>query len=179
MAYKIRFYKENGKWYADVPTMSKEDNEMVFGADIFLETISKGNSTLMIEFSIFNDENAIYSFNMIEHDEYGATYQNKDNKDEKIWLCNVVHEVCIEHPGEIFITSVTLPLGYCYYEGRVCKNIESGRLYTIVGEGLMKMEDGLWYDSVTYRGENWRLVNKPVTLFTKKKSDFNKEFILM
>ena len=69
MAYKIKFYKENGKWYADVPTMSKEDNEMVFGADIFLETISKGNSTLMIEFSIFNDENAIYSFNMIEHDE--------------------------------------------------------------------------------------------------------------
>ena len=32
----LRFYKENDKWYADVPGVSKEDNEMVFGSDIFL-----------------------------------------------------------------------------------------------------------------------------------------------
>jgi hypothetical protein len=41
------------------------------------------------------------------------------------------------------------------------------------------MEDGLWYDSVVYRGENWRLVDKKVTIFTKRLNDFNKEFNLL
>ena len=40
MKSKLRFYKEKEKWYADVPGVSKEDNEMVFGSDIFLEKIS-------------------------------------------------------------------------------------------------------------------------------------------
>lgn len=43
----------------------------------------------------------------------------------------------------------------------------------------MKMEDGLWYDSVAYRGENWRLADKKVAIFTKRLSDFNKEFNLL
>jgi hypothetical protein len=43
----------------------------------------------------------------------------------------------------------------------------------------MKMEDGLWYDSVVYRGENWRLADKKVTIFTKRLSEFNKEFNLL
>ena len=32
MKRKLRFYKENEKWYADVPGVSKEDNEMIFGS---------------------------------------------------------------------------------------------------------------------------------------------------
>ena len=68
---------------------------------------------------------------------------------------------------------------YEFYEGRCCQHKATGRYYTIVGQGLMKMEDGLWYDSVVYRGENWRLVDKKVTIFTKKLSDFNKGFNLL
>jgi hypothetical protein len=66
-----------------------------------------------------------------------------------------------------------------FYEGRCCQHKETGHYYTIVGQGLMKMEDGLWYDSVVYRGENWRLADKKVTIFTKRLSDFNKEFNLL
>ena len=48
MKRKLRFYKENEKWYADVPGVSKEDNEMVFGSDIFLEKISNGKPQVIV-----------------------------------------------------------------------------------------------------------------------------------
>ena len=176
MKSKLRFYKENDKWYADVPGVSKEDNEMVFGSDIFLEKISNGEPQVIIEFSNSDEDNAIYAFRMIEHDEYGASYCDIHHKEEPIWLCNVAHEVFIEHPAEIFITDVKVEK---FYEGRCCQYKDTDHYYTIVGRGLMKMEDGLWYDSVTYRGVNWRLIDKPVTIFTKKMSDFINEFKLL
>jgi hypothetical protein len=179
MTTELTFYKENSKWYADVPQVPKEENEMVFGADTFLDKLSHGADIISIRFSDSESENAIYSFKLIEHDEYGATYQNINDVDEKMWLCNVVHDVCIEHPMELFILKVSVEPKNNLYEGRTCKNIAHGGLYTIIGKGLMKMEDGMWYDSVTYRGENMYLTNKPITLFTKKLSDFNNEFIVM
>lgn len=51
MKHKLRFYKENERWYADVPGVSKEGNEMVFGSDIFLEKISNGKPQVIVEFS--------------------------------------------------------------------------------------------------------------------------------
>ena len=113
---------------------------------------------------------------MTDHDEYGASYCEVHNEDEPIWLCNVAHEIFIEHPAEIFITDVKAD---DFYEGRRCQHKATGHYYTIVGQGLMKMEDGLWYDSVVYRGENWKSADKKVTIFTKRLSDFNKEFNLL
>ena len=176
MNNKLRFYKENERWYADIPNVSKEDNEMVFGSDIFLEKISNGKTQIEIEFTIDYPGNFIYGFSLIDHDEYGATYQSKINKEETIWLCNVAHEIFIEHPMEIFITDIKIDE---LYEGRRCQYKDTEQYYTIVGRGLMKMEDGLWYDSVVYRGENKYLVNKPMTIFTKKMSDFINEFKLL
>ena len=92
MKRKLRFYKENDKWYADVPGVSKEDNEMVFGSDIFLEKISNGEGQVIIEFSNSDEDDAIYAFRMTEHDEYGASYCDIHNEEEPIWLCNVAHE---------------------------------------------------------------------------------------
>ena len=106
MKHKLRFYKENEKWYADVPGISKEDNEMIFGSDIFLEKISNGKPQVIVEFSNFDEDNAIYAFRMTDHDEYGASYCEVHNKVEPIWLCNVAHEVFVEHPAEIFITDI-------------------------------------------------------------------------
>lgn len=106
MKRKLRFYKENEKWYADVPGVSKEDNEMVFGSDIFLEKISNGKPQVIVEFSNSDEDNAIYAFRMTDHDEYGASYSEVHNEVEPIWLCNVAHEVFIEHPAEIFITDI-------------------------------------------------------------------------
>ena len=85
---------------------SKEDNEMVFGSDIFLEKISNGKPQVIVEFSDSDEDNAIYAFRMTDHDEDGASYCDVHNKEETIWLCNVAHEVFIEHPAEIFITDI-------------------------------------------------------------------------
>ena len=106
MKNKLRFYKENEKWYADIPGVSKEDNEMVFGSDIFLEKISNGKPQVIIEFSDSGENNAIYAFKMTDHDEYGASYCDVHNEEGTIWLCNVAHEIFVEHPAEIFITDI-------------------------------------------------------------------------
>ena len=106
MKNKLRFYKENEKWYADVPGVSKEDNEMVFGSDIFLEKISNGKPQVIIEFSDSDENNAIYAFKMTDHDEYGASYCDVHNEEGTRWLCNVAHEIFVEHPAEIFITDI-------------------------------------------------------------------------
>lgn len=37
MKTEVRFYKENGKWYADIPNHTKEENEMVMGSDDALD----------------------------------------------------------------------------------------------------------------------------------------------
>ena len=52
---------------------------------------------------------------MTDHDEYGASYCDVHNEEEPIWLCNVAHEVFIEHPAEIFITDIKVD---DFYEGR-------------------------------------------------------------
>ena len=106
MKRKLKFYKENERWYADVPGVSKEDNEMVFGSDIFLEKISNGKPQVLVEFSNSDEDDAIYAFRMTDHDEYGASYCEVHNEDEPIWLCYVAHEIFIEHPAEIFITDI-------------------------------------------------------------------------
>ena len=48
MESKLSFYKEQERWYADIPEVSKEDNEMVLGADIFLDKVSLGYLTVNI-----------------------------------------------------------------------------------------------------------------------------------
>ena len=106
MKNKLRFYKETEKWYADIPGVSKEDNEMVFGSDIFLEKISNGKPQVIIEFSDSDENNAIYAFKMTDRDEYGASYCDVHNEEGTIWLCNVAHEIFVEHPAEIFITDI-------------------------------------------------------------------------
>jgi len=104
----VRFYKEDKKWYADVPNHTKEENEMVCGADTLLEMLAEGNSeiTLLItEFAIPGTD-PIYC-HIHKHDEDGAWYivhgehGTKDYGD--IWLCNVMHDVTNEHPEEFCV----------------------------------------------------------------------------
>ena len=42
MEKKVRFFKQDNKWYADIPNHTLEDNEMVMGADIALDYVSEG-----------------------------------------------------------------------------------------------------------------------------------------
>mgnify|MGYP003305990431 CR=1 FL=1 len=69
MECELEFYKEDGRWYANVPTMPKEENEMVFGADTFLEKVSMGHKKVFICFSDIDDDIAVIQDENIENEE--------------------------------------------------------------------------------------------------------------
>lgn len=113
MFKRIKFYKENDKWYADVKNRTKEENEMVSGADTFLEYISDGHSKvhLCINQDAYHDHFA--SLYREKHDDYGATYlirsEDLEVNRKHAWLCNVTHDVLGEHP-EYFFIDILYPL---------------------------------------------------------------------
>ena len=107
---QLRFYKDNGKWYADVPGHTQEENEMVCGADTFLDYVAKGKSEVNVGISTTPTVHSIYAdatLYVLKHDSHGATYQivSKDPHIDTrtLWICNVTHDVLGEHPPYIFI----------------------------------------------------------------------------
>lgn len=106
MYTEIVFYKENDRWYADIPGHTQEENEMVGGADTFLELLRDGaNVKLAVSKDVEKDH--VITLFMVDHDDYGATYISRSNRalfDRKIlWICNVTHDVIGEHPEYMFI----------------------------------------------------------------------------
>ena len=108
MESKLTFYKEQERWYADIPEVSKEDNEMVLGADVFLDKVSLGYDSLEIIFSDININKFEYAFKLINHDECGGTYANVKNENETMWLCNVTHLIFSEHPEMLYVKSIKI-----------------------------------------------------------------------
>lgn len=107
----VKFYKEDGKWYADVPNHTKEENEMVYGADTLLEKLSEGESEVVLlitEFAIDGTDPIFCS--MKSHDDEGAFYKVYRNYGREslgeIWLCNVMHDVTNEHPESFCVYTV-------------------------------------------------------------------------
>ena len=121
MTKTIRFYKitkgPDRGWYADIPSHTLEENEMVSGSDTFLEEI---NSILGEKDEIYitvSDDNSgtpfIAKLIMKSHDEDGAEYiltgpmaQQYGAVGFELWICNVTHDVLGEHPKSIYIHSI-------------------------------------------------------------------------
>lgn len=107
----VKFYKEDSKWYADVPNHTKEENEMVYGADTMLEMLSEGNNEVLLfitEFAIPGTDP--YFCYMKSHDDDGAFYNVYHEYGQKeygeIWLCNVMHDVTNEHPESFCVYTI-------------------------------------------------------------------------
>ncbi len=114
---ELRFFKQNNCWYADVPNHTLAENEMVCGSDTLLETISQlllqGRLEVNIEFAQ-ECENPLIQLDRCAHDDAGAHYtlsgelpMRHNACGEKIWICNVTHDVFGEHPQQIFIKSIS------------------------------------------------------------------------
>lgn len=105
MKKKVRFYKEDDRWFADIPNHTKEENEMVMGSDTALDYLAQGKSEVTFELSDEQTYEYIVHFNRVEHDDYGAYYQACCNYEllEPIWICNVTHDVFGEHPEDIYL----------------------------------------------------------------------------
>ena len=118
----VRFFKQDGKWYADIPNHTLEDNEMVMGADVALEFLAEGKDELHV--TVTDEDpgwNAPLEFKMKEHDDEGAYYTASgllymdfmDNfppvpawEKPMIWICNVTHDVFGEHPEKIYVLKI-------------------------------------------------------------------------
>ena len=115
---RIAFYKDGNEWFADVPEHSREDNQMVAGADTFLDLLSRKllDNGFVVAMNVSDDnETGNYIIKLVRksHDDDGATYvvtgrlaTNLGVLGEEIWLCNVMHTVMGEHPESIYIHSI-------------------------------------------------------------------------
>lgn len=107
MLKKIKFYKENNRWYADVPNHTQADNEMVAGSDDFLEYISKGNSEICVNITDNAHDDHYATLYLLEHNEVGGTYIIRSNDSQidkqQVWICNVTHDVLGEHLPYFFV----------------------------------------------------------------------------
>ncbi len=101
---KIRFYNRDGRWFADVPSWieqggTEDDCEMVCGADLWLDYLSKYTDSITLELS---KEPLNESIHIYHKDKMGATYIAHEFQGEamniQMWLCNVTIHVLGEFP---------------------------------------------------------------------------------
>lgn len=111
----FKFYKEeSGRWYVDLPEWegSKDDLEMVMGADSFLEILSQGENEAHVTLSTqsFNGSNKLEMkcLGLIEGVELGSGAWYKLNNymgidyDVEMWLCDVTKFVFGDFPKTIY-----------------------------------------------------------------------------
>jgi hypothetical protein len=106
MVKKLKFVKLANNWFVLLPDYKGkvEDLEMVCGADVLIEHLSKGEpivKVLVSDEQLFSEDN--YELNLVSVDGYGGTYKiTLKDIVEEIWLCNVTKEVLGNFPGTIF-----------------------------------------------------------------------------
>ena len=122
METKLRFFKQDKKWYADVPEHTLEENEMVMGSDTALDLLSDNKDEIVLTLSDEDEKHSILTMTMKEHDSEGAYYTLSGflyNKflglfasdpsrlsfdiTNEIWICNVTHDVFRSHPKNIYL----------------------------------------------------------------------------
>ncbi|MGL4373001.1 MAG: DUF6717 family protein [Turicibacter sp.] len=111
---KIQFFKDpDGRWYADLMDtlfISKEECEMILGADKMLDIISEGESkiTLSLKADVLENPTLI---NMGETSDGGCDYLMMEWKgvpyQYPIWLCSVTQMAFGRHPNNFKITKVS------------------------------------------------------------------------
>ena len=125
METKLRFFKQDKKWYADVPNHTLEENEMVMGSDTALDLLSDNKDEIVLTLSDEDDKHSILTMTMKEHDSEGAYYTLSGflyNKfldlfasdpsivpfdiTNEIWICNVTHDVFGSHPENIYLLKI-------------------------------------------------------------------------
>lgn len=109
---KIRFYREEEKWYADIPEYieqggSKEDLEMVSGADVWLSFLSEGGDEITLDISINPFEGFEAKLLYV-----GDSSQNMEGEYlvypdmHYMWLCSVTVWLFGEYPQSIYYKTV-------------------------------------------------------------------------
>jgi hypothetical protein len=102
----MRFYKEHGMWYADVPGWigPKAMLLMVDGADTFLDYLSGYTSEVKLDLSLDpKNEYQVLNYTHPHPAGDGAYYTTDMNGcDHKLWLCGVTEFVFGYMPEEVW-----------------------------------------------------------------------------
>jgi hypothetical protein len=110
MTKDIRFFKQDGKWYADIPNHTLEENEMVMGTDNVLDIMSSGyNDVMIIVSDTLPDYMYLLKLSRTSHDDNGAWYNVYGNTIDvlgEVWICNVTHDIFGEHPENIYVINI-------------------------------------------------------------------------
>ena len=123
METKLRFFKQDNKWYVDVPNHTLEENEMV--ADTVLDLIADNKDEVILTLSDEDDKHSMLTMTIKEHDSEGAYYTisgflyNKfldlfdlDSSSvsfditNEVWVCNVTHDIFGTHTNNIYVLNV-------------------------------------------------------------------------
>ncbi len=109
----FKFYKEpNLNWYIDLPEWkgSKDDLQMVMGADTMLDRFAEGEDKVSVLISETDFEGSYHLKQLKETPEYGggAIYSFYENDEfvMEVWLCKVTAWVFDKLPKDIFVAPV-------------------------------------------------------------------------
>ena len=125
METKLRFFKQDNKWYADVSKHTLDENEMVMGSDTVLDLIADNKDEVILTLSDEDDKHSMLTMTIKEHDSEGAYYTisgflyNKfldlfdlDSSSvsfditNEVWVCNVTHDIFGTHTNNIYVLNV-------------------------------------------------------------------------
>jgi hypothetical protein len=105
----FKFYKEkDGRWYVDLPEWpgEKEELEMVAGADKMLDYLSNNSESI----SLFISKDAIKDSDVLNLMQIckggGALYSFNSEKDNPLWLCDVMKFVFNEFPEKLYLKTI-------------------------------------------------------------------------
>jgi hypothetical protein len=104
---RLKFLKEDdNKWYVVLPEWdgSKEDLEMVLGADMMLDIFAQGEFEvdLVISTDNFEGSQTVLTFN--RNEDGGAWYDAKTMYSKfEVWLCKVTKFIFGELPKTIYM----------------------------------------------------------------------------
>jgi len=116
---KFRFYKEDDKWYVDLPEFiaaggDKAALEMVFGADEFIQNMSENDGDVYIE--IAGSANAdnwdarmgklVKASNKLESGSFYIVQGNIHEPSHVMWLCDVMTYVFGEFPPTLYFMQI-------------------------------------------------------------------------
>jgi hypothetical protein len=109
-SFTMRFYKEQGGWFADVPNWPgpKAALAMVWGADTFLDYLSHGQGEVTLTVS----DQEIQGWSKLDwvcdhQNGDGAHYvTSKAGRRHVLWLCAVTEFVMGKMPREIWFSTV-------------------------------------------------------------------------
>jgi len=106
----MRYFKfekeESGKWFVVLPewTGYKEELEMVCGADIFLDILAQGETSIEVGMDIEPFDGFRYTLTFMKHESGGGDYHlESEFYDFPVWLCHVTKFVFGELPEKIYV----------------------------------------------------------------------------